>query len=395
MRDRGTGDNLIDCLFYIYVCSGKIKDSLNREVKGLRKRIYIVIGVILLIALGGIVFWSALQGNRTEHFILRHMMNENGTLATYRLEDTKAGTGEAKGREALSESAGLWLQYTLDKDDQALFDEQVKVIQNNFVHKDQIVLWKISEKGEMQSATNALIDDLRIIEQLYRAYEMYKEERYKNLADQLSDAVIRYNKKDNYYVDYYDADARKQNDFATTSYINPRAFSYMKKYGKVSAQQYEEVVQFLADYPRHGWAFPKEYKEDGTFTYDKEVNLIDQSYVAYHRSLGGLSSDAYLEFIKKKFQKDGKLYGRYNLETGKQTVKYESPAAYGLTILYVLQTGDTKFAKELYDHMSTFRNDNVFSRYYGGYVTGENNNTHIFDNVLPLLAEIELEKSEQ
>ena len=79
---------------------------------------------------------------------------------------------------------------------------------------------------------------------------------------------------------------------------------------------------------------------------------------------------------------------------GKQTVNYESPVAYGLTILYVLQTGDTKFAKELYDHMATFRNDNVFSRYYGGYVTGENNNTHIFDNVLPLLAEMEL-KSEQ
>ena len=75
------------------------------------------------------------------------------------------------------------------------------------------------------------------------------------------------------------------------------------------------------------------------------MNLIDQSYVAYHRSLGGLSSAAYLEFIKKKFQEDGKLYGRYNLETGKQTVNYESPAAYGLTILYVLQTGDTKFAK--------------------------------------------------
>ena len=44
----------------------------------------------------------------------------------------------------------------------------------------------------------------------------------------------------------------------------------------------QEVVQFLADYPRQGWAFPKEYKDDGTFTYDKEVNLIDQSYVAYH-----------------------------------------------------------------------------------------------------------------
>ena len=50
----------------------------------------------------------------------------------------------------------------------------------------------------MQLATNALIDDLRIIEQLYRAYEMYKEERIKDLADQLSNAVLRYNKKDNY-----------------------------------------------------------------------------------------------------------------------------------------------------------------------------------------------------
>ena len=62
----------------------------------MRKRLYIGIGVIFLIALGGIVFWSALQGNRTENFILRHMVNDNGTLATYRLVDTKAGTGEAK-----------------------------------------------------------------------------------------------------------------------------------------------------------------------------------------------------------------------------------------------------------------------------------------------------------
>lgn len=146
----------------------------------MRKRLYIGIGVIFLIALGGIVFWSALQGNRTENFILRHMVNDNGTLATYRLVDTKAGTGEAKGREALSESAGLWLQYTLDKDDQALFDEQVKVIQDNFIYKNHIVYGN-SLKRERQSATNALIDDLRIIEQLYRAYEMYKEERYKTL----------------------------------------------------------------------------------------------------------------------------------------------------------------------------------------------------------------------
>ncbi|MBC6973898.1 transcriptional regulator [Bacillus sp. Xin] len=356
----------------------------------MRKRLYIGIACTLFIVLGGIVFWTALQGNRTEYFIMRHMMNENETLATYRIADSKVGTNEATGREALSESAGLWLQYTLDMEDQALFDEQVKVIQNYFIHPTHIVLWKISETGDRQSGTNALVDDLRIIEQLYRAYDMYKEERYKYLADQLSDAVLRYNKKGKNYVDYYDADKGMQNNILTTSYINPRAFSYMKKYGGISETQYQEVIQFLADYPRKGWAFPKEYKEDGTFTYEKQVNMIDQSYVAYHRSLGGISSEAYLDFIKKSFQKDGKLYGRYNLETGKPVVDFESPSAYGITILYVLQAGDVKFAQALYERMSEFRNDNVFSRFYGGYVAGKEKDTHIFDNVLPLLAETKL-----
>ncbi len=136
----------------------------------------------------------------------------------------KEGKNEATGREALSESAGLWLQYALDQDDQSLFDEQLKVLQNYFIQKDYIVLWKISEMGKKQSATNALIDDLRIIEQLYRAYDMYKEKRYKRLADQLSDAVLRFNKRGKQYVDYYDADNRIQNNFLTTSYINPHAF---------------------------------------------------------------------------------------------------------------------------------------------------------------------------
>ncbi|WP_242144878.1 MULTISPECIES: transcriptional regulator [unclassified Bacillus cereus group] len=358
----------------------------------MNKRLYIWTGMIVLFLLGGLVFLTAFQGNRTEHFILRHMFNENGSLATHRISDPKEGKNEAAGREALSESAGLWLQYALDQDDQSLFDEQLKVLQNYFIQKDYIVLWKISEVGKKQSATNALIDDLRIIEQLYRAYDMYKEKRYKRLADQLSDAVLRFNKRGKQYVDYYDADNRIQNNFLTTSYINPHAFYYMKKNGKISAKHYEEIIQFLADYPRQNWAFPKEYKEDGTFRYDKIVNLIDQSYVAYHRSLGGLTSEAYFAFIKKKFQQDGKLYGRYHLETGEPAVDYESPAVYGLTILYVLKTGDIEFAKTLYARMNEFRNDSVFSRFYGGYVTGKDNNTHIFDNILPLLAETELNK---
>ncbi|MFD0770698.1 glycosyl hydrolase family 8 [Bacillus sp. CGMCC 1.60114] len=359
----------------------------------MRKRFYLFIVMAALIVLCGVVIWKALQGNGTEQFIIHHMTNENGTLATYRLKSGKQGTDVATGREALSESSGLWLRYALDIDNQEMFDAHMKVIQNYFLDPSHIVLWKITESGKRQARTNALIDDLRIVQQLYRAYEKYGEERYKHLADQISDAILHYNKKGSFYVDYYDANAHVSNDTLTTSYVNPKAFSYMKKYGKITDAEYQKVVQFLADYPRNGWAFPKTYEKDGTFTYDKEVNIIDQSYVAYYRSLVGLSSEAYLDFLKKTFQKDGKLYGRYDLESGKPAVAFESPAAYGITILYVLEAGERKLAEEMYEEAATFRNKNPFSRYYGGYVTGADKNTHIFDNLLPLLAETALKNS--
>lgn len=354
----------------------------------MKKKLY-VWGALLFILIGIIVYIRT-YGNATEKFITRHMTNENGTLATYRLESKKEGTNIAEGREALSESAGLWLQYALDTKNRTLFDEQVKVIESEFLDESNIVLWKIAPSGERQAGTNALIDDLRIIEQLYRAYEMYNDEYYKKLADDISDAVLQYNKKGVFYVDYYDTDTKVKNDTLTTSYVNPKAFFYMKQYGKITEEEYNAVVQFLADYPRHGWAFPKTYEKDGSFTYDKEVNLIDQSYVAYHRSLAGLHSDAYLKFLKQTFEQEEKLYGRYDLETGKPTVSFESPAAYGVTILYLVEEGEAEFAKELYDRMTMFRNDKLWSRFYGGYVTGKENDTHIFDNVLPLLAETKL-----
>ncbi|WP_369901812.1 transcriptional regulator [Bacillus manliponensis] len=345
------------------------------------------IAIIVVVILVGSAVYIRTYGNATEKFIMRYMMNENGTLATYRLESEKGGTDIAAGREALSESAGLWLQYALDKKDQSLFDEQMKVIQSEFLDKTNIVLWKIEPSGERQTRTNALIDDLRIIEQLYRAYELYDENRYKQLADRISDAVLQYNKKGRFFVDYYDAEVKVSNETLTTSYVNPKAFFYMKKYGKITEKDYNEVIQFLADYPRHGWAFPKTYEKDDSFTYDKEVNLIDQSYVAYHRSLAGLKSDAYLKFLKQTFEQEGKLYGRYHLESGKPAASFESPAAYGLTILYLLEEDETEFANQLYDRMKMFRNDWLWSRFYGGYVTGKEKDTHIFDNVLPLLAE--------
>ncbi|MFX3660169.1 MAG: transcriptional regulator [Ectobacillus sp.] len=321
---------------------------------------------------------------KTESFIKKHMINRNGTLATYRLRGRAMDEDEVAGREALSESSGLWLEYLLKKGDKAAFDQHIQAVYRYLADDSGFILWKASENGKEKASTNALIDDLRIIEQLYRAYDMYGDEAYRQEAGRISKAVLSYNRDALFYVDYYDVRLKKSGNTLTVSYINPAPFRMMKEHGVIVEQQYREIVAFLQELPQKGWAFPKTYR-NGIYQYDAEINMIDQSYVAYHRSLAGILSPEYTAFLKKQFEREGKLYGRYNLQTGKPAVSFESPALYGLTILYLLETGEGEFAEQLYKRMKQFCNVNPLSQFHGGYMSGRN--THIFDNLLPLLAE--------
>ncbi|WP_410984245.1 transcriptional regulator [Bacillus cereus] len=320
----------------------------------------------------------------TESFIKKHMMNQNGTIATYRLRTQQTEPDYALGRESLSESSGLWLEYLWREKKLDEWREHVAVVKREFVTTDNLLIWKLAEDGSEIATTNALIDDLRFIEVLFEAGEDIE------FAKKVSQAVLKYNRNKFFFVDFFDNSSRTKANSLTISYINPRALQFMMKQGVFSESEWNRVVKFLTDLPRKNWAYPKTYIEKAnieTYQYDKEVNLIDQSYIAYHKSLIGLRSPAYMEFIKKEFAASNKLFGRYSLETSKPLVTYESPALYGLTILYCIEENEYELGKQLYERMIAFRDNDKNSQYYGGYVTLANNDTHIFDNLFPLLAE--------
>ncbi|MBM7702394.1 glycosyl hydrolase family 8 [Metabacillus iocasae] len=360
------------------------------------KRILILLSLASILIGGGHYVkkrWDMKKAYATEQFVKKHMINDNGTIATYRNQTDEKNDEFALGRESLSESSGLWLHYLVRTNQYKAFDQHLSVVYEHFLHKEKKLLyWKIGEVGEINATTNAFIDDLRVIEALYMAYEKWEDLRMRKLADEMSKAVITYQQKAGMFMDYYDMKHEWLGSQITLSYIIPEAFFYMTKYHKLPRSDYLRMVHFLKDIPTKAGFFPKNYQvEEKAFIYDKKINLIDQSYIAYHLATIGEAHTEYADWVYGEFDRNGKLFGSYSRNKHPLT-NDESPALYGITILYFLQIGYLKEALELYERMIAFRTSNPMSRFYGGYVTLENKDTHIFDNLFPLLAEDELVK---
>lgn len=359
-------------------------------------RLRIVIAVVLVLAvLAGMAGFSAYKllkpkYLKTETFVNTYMTNGNGTLATYLAETPKVSPDTASGREALSEALGLWLQYSVAKNDRMLFDRHYALLKKYFIAPQGYVYWKISPDGAASVSTNALVDDLRIIDALYSAAQKWDNAEYAATADGIGRITSSYLIKGGLLTDFFDFKYKNSPDSLTLSYLDVKPLSILRQRGILPAPVAEKTLGLLRELPSDGVFFPKTYHiKTGTYTYDASINLIDQLLVALQRNQAGVASPELMAFLKQQFYQNRVIYGNYTRQTREPAAAFESPAVYALVILYSLQAGDRQFAVDVYQRMIQFRQQKGI--YAGGYVSrGE---THIFDNLYPQLAELTLYKA--
>lgn len=322
-----------------------------------------------------------------EMFIRSKMLNEDETLKTNLRPQMNTNQNIALGDETLSESIGLWLLYALEKNDQALFKRNVNVLKSTFLKQSGLIAWKLGN-AQAEVSTNALIDDLRIVEALYKAAFLWEEEAYIKLANKIAQTIISKNTVDGMFVDFYDFEAEWSSQSLTLSYLNPVALFEMYQQQQISEDLYLKTIDFLQNIPMRNQLFPVSYDlEKKEFAYHEDVHLIDQLYVFYHQVQSGGFAEDFWEFITGAFEHDGLLYGRYDAQTKTPTVEYESPAVYGLAILSAIEIMDYEFAEDVYYRMLRHQTLDPESDLYGGYIDYNTRDTHIFDNLIPLLAE--------
>lgn len=314
-----------------------------------------------------------------ESFIQQHLLKEDG-----RIQTNITGQKDVY----LSETVGLWMEYLVMKNDFVQFDQQVETLKKYFLTDDYLVAWEL--KGTNIAPANAFIDDLRIIDALYIAGKQWNHNAYTKLADNMSKNLVRYQTEGKLMVDFIELESKNRGADVTLSYIIPSGFDKMKQAKLLPSKTYEATRKVLLDAPHSALGFfPKKYSvPTGNYSYDKEVNLIDQFYVGYHQAQWGGDVTSLLDFAKNAFaQGEGKLYGRYDSVTGKPTVAYEAVAVYALAILMCLEIEDVDFAKKLYVQMKTLQQNDEGLPYLGGYIDMGSKDTHTFDNLLALLAE--------
>jgi endo-1,4-beta-D-glucanase Y len=323
----------------------------------------------------------------TAAFVEEHMTNANGTLATY-LQDAPSERADiVAGREALSESVGLWMQYALASDNEMLFEQAYKQLQTYYVIRPDIyIAWKLDPQGKAHVGTNALGDDLRIMGALLQAADRWEQGRADKLAtaSALSRTLTQRTEKQGYMVDFYDFKSGHSTDTLSLVYVDLLALQAMRDHKMLEKKAYARYEDVLHKMPDDGLFYPKRIDVNTkAYTYDDKINLIDQLIVANHVMETERRPDKLIAFLKKEFHARGKLPGQYDRITRTPAVEYESASVYGLAILLAVRSEDSAWAKQLYKHMITFRGRDT--RYPGGYVF--EGNTHLFDNLFPLLGE--------
>jgi len=318
----------------------------------------------------------------TEQFIKQHLLTDEGLMKTNFTDE-----------HYLSESIGLLLKYFLLKEDEQSFHKAIQVIEDFFLLDNHLITWEIM--NDKQANTNALIDDLRIVDALLRSKEVFGNHYGFNLATDITKALVTYNYVDNYFVDFYDRQYSIATDKITLSYLNPETFQHMVAQNLLSQKTYEDILSFLQSIPRDYVFFPKSFSiKEQSFSYDETVHLIDQLYVSLHMEKGDIQTNDFFNWLKDTFYQDGKLYGRYDLNDQTPAVDYDSPAVYALAIIYSVERESYDFSRDLYHKMKTMQITDETHDYFGGYVHLLTNETHSFDNLLPLIAEriLEIEK---
>lgn len=322
----------------------------------------------------------------TEAFIKNKLTNPNGTPATYLLavEQENSNLGIVAGRDSLSESLGLWMQYALIKNDAALFQQCYQTLIHYYLLPNNLIAWQVSATGQQRVSTNALVDDLRILDALLCANERWPQPEWQYTARTLSLALDQYLVQQNQLVDFYDEQTQTSPHTLTLLYLNPVPIQKAAKLDYLNPIVVRRSLELLRTLPDDGIFYPKTYDVNTkAFYFADKVNLLDQMLTALNRQAIGVDSAALITFIKSEFYSHGKVMTDYNRAGRTAESPYESPALYAVLILYAIQEGDNDFALDIYQRMICFRATDGENR--GGYMDG--NNTHIFDNLLPLMAE--------
>ncbi len=314
-----------------------------------------------------------------EQFIWKEMLNQNLLLKT---------TLQSHSSDySLSETIGLWMEYAVLTDNYPLFEIAYQQLDQYFVTSQGFIHWRIKENGQTTEQVNAFMDDIRIIHALLGAEEHWNKSKYNKMARKITKALVIQGTYKQMFVDFYDWEHDRKSPSISVQYLDIQTIRRLYALGWIDQNILNQVEQVAIEASHQSSPlYPTRYHIDtNQFIQEDTVNLIEQMYTAYHFAKAGIQTDRFLAFLTQELAEHDKLYGQYDTDDLTPVVGYESPALYGLAILYTLSIEEYDMALQFYNKLQALQTK--AGSFKGAYLDSSTSDTHIFDNLVPLIAE--------
>ena len=285
----------------------------------------------------------------------------------------------------LSESVGLVMSYAVIADDRKLFENQVQLLRNRLLGKYGLFHWKVSHDGKTVANVSASLDDLRIAHALILASRKWNDKGYLDFAKRISKNILRYEISNGYLVDFLNWREKGEPIRATTirlSYIDTRAMKELAVYHTDWNDILKNTAKILKNGKMKTGLYYDRYNfETGQYE-DAQQNVINQFYCALFEAEMDYGSKVFTDWLKEKFDQEGKIYAQYDGNSSEPLQFFESTSIYALAVRYAMKVKDKELTEKLMDKMLSFQNINRWSPMFGGFFDDE---VYSFDNLEALI----------
>ncbi|MBW6409031.1 glycosyl hydrolase family 8 [Clostridium weizhouense] len=316
-------------------------------------------------------------------FVNNNLTDSNGGIYT-NYTNVKSAGDITKGHAILSESQGIMLLYSLEKNDKILFDKTLEYIKNNMILSNSLISWRV--EGSLKSDTSATIDDLRIVKALLLAEKRWNIKSYRVMAINISRGIYKELVDNNVIVDFNDR--YKMSDVTTLCYLDLETLRMLSDLDSSWKKVLESSVQII----NNGYIsdevpfYKKEFnRKQETYDDNQNIDTLLSMIVILNKQENGQDISKSIQWIKNRFKADGFISTSYSKD-GKAISNIESTSIYSFIVQISSRTNDEELAKLAMNKIRAFQISNFNSPVYGGYGMDDGSQVYSYDNLNALMS---------
>lgn len=317
------------------------------------------------------------------NFIDKKLTSEDNGIKSY-YSNVKVGKDMDKENSVLSESEGMMLLYYLQIHDKKSFDKTLKYIEKNmFLYNDLVSVKVIG--GEKDKISRS-VDNLRIVNALLLASQRWGGIKYREVAINIAKAIDKNLLYDGALVDC--SDGQNKNYTITLSYLDFQTMKYLSYVDFNWKKIYTQSLRVLdngyisAEIP----LYRNKYNMN-TEKYDTgDIDMVSSLECILNKAEVSEDVSESVNWIIKKFKKDGAIYSTYNPNTGNKASDEESATIYALLIQIASETKNDDLYNMSLKKLKRLQIMDKNSDMYGGYENLKTLDAYAVDNLNALIA---------